>query len=97
MGKRILVAVIFVPILFVVMMFLPTVVWAAVVALISAMAAHELLKAAGEGQIALPMHIAAVLRGGHPSGGVVRLWLRCHRRVRLCHRSSILRLRHPCL
>lgn len=61
MGKRILVAVIFVPILFVVMMFLPTVVWAAVVALISAMAAHELLKAAGEGQIALPMHIAAVL------------------------------------
>ena len=40
MGKRILVAVIFVPILFVIMMFLPTVVWALVVTLISAVAAH---------------------------------------------------------
>lgn len=61
MGKRILVAVIFVPILFVIMMFLPTVVWAAVVALISAVAAHELLKAAGEGHITLPMRITAVV------------------------------------
>ena len=61
MGKRILVAVIFVPILFVIMMFLPTVVWALVVTLISAVAAHELLKAAGEGRVTLPMRIAAIL------------------------------------
>ena len=60
MGKRILVAVIFVPILFAVMMFLPPFAWAAVVALIAALAAYELLKAAGDGKITFPMMLAAV-------------------------------------
>lgn len=59
MGKRILVAVIFVPILFVIMMFLPPVVWTLVVALIAALAAHEMLKAAGEGKVTRPMEVIA--------------------------------------
>lgn len=61
MAKRILVAVIFVPILFVVMMFLPPVVWAVVVAFISAMAAFELLRATGEGKVTLPMQVVTVI------------------------------------
>ena len=61
MGKRILVAVIFIPILFVIMMFLPPVVWTAVVALIAAVAAYELLRAAGEGKVTLPMQAAAII------------------------------------
>lgn len=61
MGKRIAVAVIFVPILFVVMVFLPPVVWTIVVALISAMAAYELLRATGEGTVTLPMRVIAIL------------------------------------
>lgn len=61
MGKRILVAVIFVPILFVIMMFLPPVVWTVVVALIAAMAAYELLRATGEGKVTLPMQVIAIL------------------------------------
>lgn len=61
MGKRILVAVIFVPILFVIMMFLPPIVWTIVVALIAAMAAYELLRATGEGKVALPMQVIAIL------------------------------------
>lgn len=60
MGKRILVAVIFVPILFVIMMFLPPVVWTLVVALISAMAAHELIRATGEGKVTLPMQVLTI-------------------------------------
>lgn len=61
MGKRILVAVIFVPILFVVMMFLPPVVWTILVAAIAAMAAHELLRATGEGCISAPMRTIAII------------------------------------
>lgn len=61
MGKRILVAVIFVPILFVIMMFLPPVVWTIVVALIAAMAAYELLRATGEGKVTLPMQVIAIV------------------------------------
>lgn len=61
MGKRILVAVIFVPILFVIMMFLPPVVWAVVVAAIAAMAAYELFRSTGEGKISLPMQIVAII------------------------------------
>ena len=57
MGKRILVAVIFVPILFVIMMFLPPVVWTLVVAFIASMAAAELLRATGEGKVSLPMKV----------------------------------------
>lgn len=74
MGKRILVAVIFVPILLVIMLFLPPVVWAAVVALISAAAAYELLRATGEGKITLPMRLIAIL-----SAAVIPFscWLGC--------------------
>lgn len=60
MAKRILVAVIFVPILFVIMMFLPSVVWAIVVAAISAMAAYELLRATGEGKVTVELKILSV-------------------------------------
>lgn len=60
MAKRILVAVIFVPILFVVMVFLPPVVWTLVVALIAAMAAYELLRATGEGKVSAPMKVIAI-------------------------------------
>lgn len=61
MGKRILVAVIFVPVLFVIMMFLPPVVWTVVVALIAAMAAHELLRATGDGKVTLPMQVITIV------------------------------------
>ena len=61
MAKRILVAVIFVPILFVVMVFLPPVVWTLVVALISAMAAFELLRATGEGKVSMPMKVISIV------------------------------------
>lgn len=61
MGKRILVAVIFVPILFVVMMYLPPVVWTILVAFISAMAAYELIRATGEGRISVPMKIITMV------------------------------------
>ena len=47
MAKRIIVAVIFVPLLIWVMVFLPPVVWAVVVALIAGMAAFEFLRAVG--------------------------------------------------
>lgn len=61
MGKRIVVAVIFVPVLFVIMMFLPAVVWAVVVSFIAAMAAYELLRATGGGKVSAPMTVAAIL------------------------------------
>ena len=61
MGKRILVAVIFVPILFVIMMFLPPVVWTAVVAAILVIAAHELFRSTGEGRITLPMKVISMV------------------------------------
>lgn len=61
MGKRILVAVIFIPILFVIMMFLPPIVWTVVVAGIVVMAAHELFRATGEGKVLPPMKVAAML------------------------------------
>lgn len=60
MAKRILVAVIFVPLLFVVMVFLPTWVWALVVAFIAAMACYELLRATGEGKISGGMKWSAL-------------------------------------
>lgn len=61
MGKRIAVAVIFVPVLFVVMMFLPPVVWTILIALIAAMAAYELLRATGEGKVSRPMMIITIV------------------------------------
>lgn len=60
MAKRIIVAVIFVPLLLWVMLFLPTLVWTLVVSLIAAMAAYEFLRATGEGKITLPMRLAAL-------------------------------------
>lgn len=61
MVKRVLVAVIFVPILFVVMFYLPPVVLAVVVAFIAAMACFELLRATGEGKLTAPMQVAPIL------------------------------------
>ena len=60
-AKRILVAVIFVPLLFVVMFFLPPIGMTVVVAFISALACDELLRAAGEGKVSLPMKAVSVL------------------------------------
>ncbi len=61
MAKRILVAVIFVPILLVVMLFLPPAVWAVVVAFIAGMAAFEFLRATGEGKLTVPMEVVTIL------------------------------------
>lgn len=61
MTKRILVAVIFVPLLLAVMLLLPSIAWTAVVCFISGMAAFELMRATGEGKISLPMQSAAIL------------------------------------
>lgn len=61
MAKRIIVAVIFVPLLFLVMVFLPPIVWTVIVALIAAMADYELLRATGEGKISIPMKVVSML------------------------------------
>jgi phosphatidate cytidylyltransferase len=61
MAKRILVAVIGVPLLLAVILLLPSFWWALVAALISAMAAYELLRCAGEGKITLPMELVSLL------------------------------------
>ena len=64
MLKRILVAVVAVPLLLVVILFLPPICWTVVVALISVKAADELLRAAGEGKITRPMQVVALLSAG---------------------------------
>lgn len=61
MAKRILVAVIGLPVLLCVIFLLPSFWWALVIALISGMAAHELMNAAGEGKITLPMRVMTLL------------------------------------
>ena len=61
MAKRILVAVVFVPILLVVMLLLPPIVWTVVVTVISAVACFELLRATGEGRVSLPMRAVSIL------------------------------------
>lgn len=61
MGQRILVAVIFVPILLAIMLLLPPIAWAGVVMFISAVAAFELLRAAGERRVSPPMQAASIL------------------------------------
>ena len=61
MAKRILVAVIFIPIILIGVLWLPTVVWGAGIAFISAMAAFELLRATGEGKVSTPMRFATIL------------------------------------
>lgn len=59
-AKRIIVAVIFVPLLMGTILFLPTWAWAVVVSFIAGMAAFELLRAAGEGKITVPMKLISV-------------------------------------
>lgn len=61
MAKRILVAVIFIPLLLGVILFLPAICWTVVVAFISGTAAYELLRATGGGKITLPMKLTAML------------------------------------
>ena len=61
MAKRIIVAVIFVPLLLAVMLVPPAIAWTAVVCFISALACFELLRATGEGKLARPMEAAAIL------------------------------------
>ena len=61
MAKRIIVAVIFVPILLVIMLFLPPAVWTVVVAFISGMAAFEFLRATGDGKVSAPMEAVTIL------------------------------------
>ena len=61
MAKRIIVAVIFMPLLLAVMLLLPSIAWTAVVCSICAVAAFELLRATGEGKLSLPMQAAVIL------------------------------------
>ena len=61
MVKRILAAVVFVPLLLAVMLFLPSLVWTAVVCFISAVASYELMRATGEGKLTLSMKIVTIL------------------------------------
>ena len=61
MAKRVLVAVVFVPLLLAVMLLLPSITWTAVVCLISAVASYELMRATGEGRLTLPMQIVTIL------------------------------------
>lgn len=61
MVQRILVAVIFVPLLLAVMLLLPSIAWTAVVCLISAAASYELMRSTGEGRLTLPMQAVTVL------------------------------------
>ena len=61
MAKRILVAVILVPLLLAVMLVPPSIAWTAVVCLISAMASFELMRSTGEGKLTLPMQVITVL------------------------------------
>ena len=61
MAKRILAAVVFVPLLLAVMLFPPSIAWTAVVCLISAVASYELMRATGEGKLTLSMQIVTIL------------------------------------
>lgn len=61
MTKRIVVAVIFIPLLLIAILLLPTLVWTLVVSFIAAMAAFELMRATGEGKITRPMELAALV------------------------------------
>ena len=61
MAKRIIVAVIFLPLMLAVMLLPPSIAWTVVVCVISAMAAFELLRATGEGKLTPPMQAAVIL------------------------------------
>jgi len=60
MAKRIIVACVFLPVMLFIMLVPPPLAWTALVCFISAMAAFELLRAVGEGKIALPMRVATI-------------------------------------
>ena len=60
MAKRILAACVFVPVMLWVMLVPPPLAWTALVCVISAVAAFELLRAVGEGRITAPMKIATI-------------------------------------
>lgn len=60
MAKRIIVACIFVPVMLWIMLVPPPLAWTALVCFISAMAAFELMRAAGEGKITLPMKVVTI-------------------------------------
>ena len=61
MAKRILAAVVFLPLLLAVMLLLPSIAWTAVVCLISAVASYELMRATGEGRLTLSMQTVTIL------------------------------------
>lgn len=61
MAKRIIVACIFVPVMLWLMLVPPPLAWTALVCFISAMAAFELMRAAGEGKITLPMQVVTIV------------------------------------
>ena len=59
-AKRIIVAVILMPVMLWIMLVPPPLAWTALVCFISAMAAFELLRAVGEGKITLPMKMVTI-------------------------------------
>ncbi len=72
MAKRILVAVVFAPLLIIVMLFLPPVVMGAVMSFISALACFELLRATGEGKVTRPMQVVSIVSAAViPLGGLI--------------------------
>lgn len=60
MAKRIIVAVVLLPVMLWIMLVPPPLAWTALVCFISAMAAFELLRAVGEGKITLPMQVVTI-------------------------------------
>ncbi|MCD8376097.1 MAG: hypothetical protein LUD69_04080, partial [Oscillospiraceae bacterium] len=60
-AKRIIVAVIFVPLLLFIILFLPGWCWCGAMVIVSGFAAFELLRAAGEGKLRGPMLWAALI------------------------------------
>ena len=60
MAKRIIVAVVLLPVMLWIMLVPPPLAWTALVCFISAMAAFELLRAVGEGKITPPMQVATI-------------------------------------
>ena len=61
MAKRIIVACIFTPVMLWIMLVPSPLVWTTLVCFISAMAAFELMRAAGEGKITLPMKVVTII------------------------------------
>ena len=92
LAKRILVAVIFAPLLFVVMFFLPPVALGVVTAFISAVACFELLRATGEGNVTRIMHCVC---GSYSLRSLVGLYHSDNGSLHLCGDGGILLVCHP--